>query len=937
MVGRDWWQRKIVALFHDPPDKVLQISGHKDRASVLMQLALQGLPDVPPTGVPDAAFVDASNRADAIAAAADRPNFPEGTEVLDWAQQNPIIIHPLSGQHCPLRITVNPKDSHDAQSKATRLLSQKSDDPQKRFLLFWRCLEDELRECEPNLAWEILPADTRVPNHSLLHHNRLASAFAVLDRPATLVFTIGPVQSFIATARKTRDLWMGSYLLSYLIWHAIKVIADKLGPDHVIYPSLLEQPLVDFWLSEKKGLQVTKPNESRLRLATFPNKFTAIVPASQAEELAKECGKALQAEELAKECEKALREEWKRLADEVWKQLTKKAPDFTAAEGIWKRQIEQFPEVYWAIYEWHKEPEEIATFYRDLTGSERFEKLLELKGTYPHNQGTVYAACHELTERALAARKTTRNFEQISEPAGKCTVCGEREALNDGSDWQGKSFWQKVAQKFVGQVEQDGSERLCAVCAIKRFALPFVFNKELGLTGDFPSTDSVAAASFVRAVLKKWGETQSKVQGLVETIKSVGLDKIAFTDLDIPKLIKIAESISDDAKKFVRLDGEWLFAESYERERLRRSHGVDLKDEEVQKLQRALSELHDTTEMRPTDYYAILLMDGDGMGKWLSGTHEGLANFEAMLHPKALGQLRGNQDWQKVLSQKRLISPSLHAAISQALANFALNCVPYVVEELHFGRLVYAGGDDVLAFLPLAEVLSAARELRALFSGEAKREPDETIRVEFGSKHWTGWLDWNGRRLLTMGNKATASIGIVIAHRLHPLRDALQQAREAEEDAKDRYGRNAICIRWLKRSGEAVQMGAQFYYREYDITDTLALLGEVVELMRGDGAIRLSRGFATALMEEAATLSALPKEAQEAELLRLLRRHSEGSDTAKEQKLQSLAHQLVQLSQALDEHADKDADPHDLTKPQRGLLELAKWLTFIRFAVGGGE
>ena len=107
--------------------------------------------------------------------------------------------------------------------------------------------------------------------------------------------------------------------------------------------------------------------------------------------------------------------------------------------------------------------------------------------------------------------------------------------------------------------------------------------------------------------------------------------------------------------------------------------------------------------------------------------------------------------------------------------------------------------------------------------------------------------------------------------------------------------------------------------------------------MRGDGTIRLSRRFATALMEEAPTLSALPKEAQEAELLRLLRRHSEGDSQEKEQKLKSLARQLTQLSQALDEHAAKDADLHDLTKPQRGLLELAKWLTFIRFVVGGGE
>ena len=919
MVSNDWWQQKIVALLHDPPDKAMQIIKHKDRAGELIQQTIRRIPEIP------IAWIEASNRADAIAAAADRPNLPKSTEVLDWVHpKNSFVIHPLSGQHLLLEITVDPARAHEAQLEATRSLSQKSSNYQELFLLLWRCLEDELRKYEPDLAWELLPADTRIPNHSLLHHNRVTSAFSTLEKPATLVFSIGPVQSFIATARKTRDLWMGSFLLSYLIWHAIKVIAERLGPDHVIYPSLLEQPLVDLWLSEEKKLRIKKPDEFRLRLATFPNKFTAIVPAGDAEKL-------------AQECEKALREEWKRLADEVWKQLRQKSPEFATAEEIWKRQIEQFPEVYWAIYEWHEKPEDIAALYRDLTGDERFEKLLELKDTYPHNQGVVYAACHELAERALAARKVTRNFEQVYEPRSKCTICGEREILHDQKDWRGREFWRDVSKKLVGHVEQDGRERICAICAIKRFVQKFVFSEELGLAGDFPSTDSVAAAPFIRVVLEKWGQTKNIVRDLIKAIKDVRLDGAAFTGLDIPKLIRVAENIDNDAKEFVRLDGTWLFAESYELERLERVYGVKLKKEEVEDLRRMLSELYKIANAQPTDYYAILIMDGDSMGKWLSGTHEDLASFKAMLHPKALEQLEGDQRWERILSQRRLVSPSLHATISQALANFALNCVPYVVEELHYGRLVYAGGDDVLALLPLTEALSAARELRALFSGEAKRETDGKIRVGFGSNQWTGWLDWDGRKLLTMGNKATASIGIAVAHRLHPLRDALQQAREAEEDAKERYGRNAICVRWLKRSGEQVQMGAKFYYPEHAISDTLNFLSEVERLMRDGGAIRLSRRFVTAFMDEAATLSTLPKEAQEAEVLRLLRRHSEGSVEAKEQTLKQLALQLVQLAQALNEHVTENVDPYDLTKPQRGLLELAKWLTLIRFMAGGGE
>lgn len=50
-----------------------------------------------------------------------------------------------------------------------------------------------------------------------------------------LMFTIGPVQSFIAQARKTRDLYAGSFLLSYLIKNVVKK-AKELGVE-IIFPS----------------------------------------------------------------------------------------------------------------------------------------------------------------------------------------------------------------------------------------------------------------------------------------------------------------------------------------------------------------------------------------------------------------------------------------------------------------------------------------------------------------------------------------------------------------------------------------------------------------------------------------------------------------------------------------------------------------------------
>lgn len=48
----------------------------------------------------------------------------------------------------------------------------------------------------------------------------------------SLQFTFSPVQSFVAQARKTRDLWSGSYLLSYLAGAPMLPIRD-----HVAFPS----------------------------------------------------------------------------------------------------------------------------------------------------------------------------------------------------------------------------------------------------------------------------------------------------------------------------------------------------------------------------------------------------------------------------------------------------------------------------------------------------------------------------------------------------------------------------------------------------------------------------------------------------------------------------------------------------------------------------
>ena len=116
--------------------------------------------------------------------------------------------------------------------KALGPVNEQPDGWRKALLTLWR-FGPELREEADNgklgELWKLLPADTRIPDHSIWDHLDLVSAFAGAfaadpqGEAALLALSIGPVQSFIAAARKMEDLWAGSHLLERLAWQAMRV------------------------------------------------------------------------------------------------------------------------------------------------------------------------------------------------------------------------------------------------------------------------------------------------------------------------------------------------------------------------------------------------------------------------------------------------------------------------------------------------------------------------------------------------------------------------------------------------------------------------------------------------------------------------------------------------------------------------------------------
>jgi CRISPR-associated protein Cmr2 len=173
-----------------------------------------------------------------------------------------------------------------------------------------------------------------------------------------------------------------------------------------------------------------------------------------------------------------------------------------------------------------------------------------------------------------------------------------------------------------------------------------------------------------------------------------------------------------------------------------------------------------------TPFYALLLMDGDGMGKLIAGKSEEQRN-----------------------------------AISSALAEFTRQ-VPEIVSGRN-GWLIYAGGDDVFALLPVAQALDCAACCRAAYRSAFCR------KAPFVSKA-----------------NATISAAIEYAHMKTPLGPLVRDAhRLLDNIAKDETGRDAVACRVWKRGGPILTWAQPW---QAVITADGTIIGDVLKAFQND-------------------------------------------------------------------------------------------------------
>lgn len=833
------WKDKLDALFHDPPEKVLDLAWHKKRAEAYEK----GIP------MEDAEF---ARDCDHTAAAADRLPWPRW-QFLESAfdGQDNHFKHPLGRATFTIPPYTSADIAHYIASKSRPVLTQ--GDARAQFMALWRLWRWWASD-QKDSRLAFLPADTRLPDHTIWIHNSIVSALQACVagkgpnaecRPAFLLFQIGPVQEYIAQARRTLDLWSGSYLISYLVGCGLRHIALNLGPDNVLFPNLCGQPIFDLllkdeiWTKARVQLESSKSDQTlwdafgyektsdgrendygrrRLLTPSLPNRFLAVVPADQATKI-------------ARQVEDVIRKAHEDIAGAVWDWANKNL----SSAGVWTdqnrhrfdEQIKRFLEISWQVLRWPRTPDEA------------FDSTATLPDAGKHTEGQgPRASLHtilEMARRMSADHRDVRNSVCERHPDGSRNAHGR-----DISGWKDRSqlkpdakldnpgaAWSALFQHVSWQLDALRQTRAWKAWATGGWEIGRESNKD-SLNGREEALLDLRGPDWDQERVEKLNG-EAKVPNLFkpgEVLGATTLIKRVWPSAWIQKqhtMFTPRDFSSPDTRSI---------AAGRPFDRTEEERDVEtLPDDDPNERNPAI---------RKSKYFAVLALDGDEMGKWISGQHASMPRLgEQLASYEEAGQRKGAKVYFEknglgdLLNRKRPLSPSFHLQFSEILANFGNFCVRRIVEA-HDGRLIYSGGDDVLALLPAHQALQCSSALRAAFRGDP-----EALNCLRGAWRFRGG-EWNREdvRLFACDNQSgfirlapeapklegepakfhamvpgpasDCSVGIAIAHFKAPLQDVVRAAQVAEKRAKKELGRNAVAVTLLKRSGETIHWGCQW-------------------------------------------------------------------------------------------------------------------------------
>ena len=378
-------------------------------------------------------------------------------------------------------------------------------------------------------------------------------------------------------------------------------------------------------------------------------------------------------------------------------------------------------------------------------------------------------------------RKMTRTFDQWSgSNAKKCVQCGHRESMPE-------TLFSELQKdkRFKFQIKEN--ERLCAICLLKRFYDVHDIK--------FESLSDISVRPFKQLIEND--DAKKEIKEIKDFLNAINNLRNKLHETSVNKI--------ED------LGGEWFYREHLDYTFIEKQYGLKSSAElessaKLEKLagsaQEKLKNIYTIYDTEPCKYYIILSMDGDDMGKLMSGDSLDDKDFTI--------------DYQGNLSK-------ILAKSGENLSN--------LIESEGNGCTVYSGGDDLLAFLPIETGLPIINKLRDSFSEEFK----------------------------SINKTPTSSSGIVILHHHDSLRRGLIESRKNVDAAKEQFkGKDAFFITLRVFSGSVITWGSKWTIDDFiiqgeyaiDQIQVLDLLERVVFFMNKDEKHRLSPDFIRDLMGE---------------------------------------------------------------------------------------
>ncbi len=505
-----------------------------------------------------------------------------------------------------------------------------------------------------------------------------------------LLINLGPVQGFIATARRTRDLYAGSRLLS----NAAHQVAKSLEDDGalLIFPA----PSKNTPLEELKEAGIANVILAHLQKPRTPDELRKFM--NEIEHDVRDF--------LKKEAEKKLNIARNTTAGGKWGVVPSEE-----AQRAGLAQVEQLLEFYWVALPFNAD-----------------------KDNYQQSRKRIY--------KLMNGRKSLRDFapaDAWSKAVPKSSLDGALESITSLRWVFGKEPPESIQRQHTRAKLSLGlrpGEELSGVDLLKRLYLQGQQEKNgEKFPRSFASTTHMAALPFLQGLNKD--KREELIQGFKNLAANHNLENIESWN---PKAF---------FELFDKLDPRLLFPTRYSEFGL---EGSSLRD-----AQREAARIFKEVGTEPYPYYAILHADGDHMGKVI----DALAAF----------------------------GPERQRELSIDLAKFAKGVRDIVEGPECLGSLVYSGGDDVLALLPLHTALECAKKLADTFKSRMQKFKieDETTATRISP---------------------TFSVGLAVVHHLYDLGEALNLARKAEKAAKEK--RNSLAVIVAPRSGVELLVKGQW-------------------------------------------------------------------------------------------------------------------------------